>query len=110
MPDHHEGTATIEWWANSSTCLARLGVYVTIRAAHEWTCEARFTPALSPEDQEGFDFLMELDPLFTLRFDEGGTLLVDVVAVPDDSGRLSLTAHEPANDRPAGSRRVAPPG
>ncbi|MFD3499387.1 hypothetical protein ACFWWT_30235 [Streptomyces sp. NPDC058676] len=90
----HEGTATLEWWANRSTCLSRLGVRVTVRVTgSEWTCDAILDPPVSAEDREGFDFLMELDPLFTLRFDEGSTFLVNVVAAGTD-GRLILTAHQ----------------
>jgi hypothetical protein len=104
--DGYEGPAMLEWWANRSTCLGALGVRVTVRVTgNDWTCDAVFDPPLSAEDREGFDFLMELDPLFTLRFDEGSTLLVDVVAAGDER-RLALTAYRAETAESAGSRRV----
>ncbi|MFC1408575.1 hypothetical protein ACEZCY_04680 [Streptacidiphilus sp. N1-12] len=105
--DSWEGAAELEWWANRITCLDGIGVRVTVCVSgDDWTCDAVFDPPLSRDAQEGFDFLMELDPLFTLRFDEegtmpteirsfdgGSTILVDV-SVTEDQGRLSLAAFE----------------
>jgi hypothetical protein len=96
----------LEWRANRSTCLGRLGVRVTVRVTgNDWTCDAILDPPLSAEDQEGFDLLMELDPLFTLCFDEGSTFQVNVVAAGDD-GRLILTACQAEAAESAGSRHV----
>lgn len=104
--DSYEGTATLEWWANRSTCLGRLGVRVAVRVTgNDWTCDAVLEPPLSAEDQENFDFLMKLDPLFTLRLDEGSMLLVNVAAAGED-GRLILTAYETEEAESAGSRQV----
>jgi hypothetical protein len=104
--DSCEGTAMLEWRANRSTCLGRLGVQVTVRVTgNDWTCYAILDPPLSTEDQEGFDFLMEVDPLFTLRFDEGTTIQTRVVAAGDD-GRLILTAYQAETAESAGSRYV----
>ncbi|MFF2846606.1 hypothetical protein ACFVT5_09760 [Streptomyces sp. NPDC058001] len=104
--DSYEGTATLEWWANRSTCLGRLGVRVAVRVTgDDWTCDANLAPALSAEDRERFDFLMRLDPVFTLRFDDGSTLLVNAVAAVDD-GRLVLTAYQAEAPDSAASRRV----
>jgi hypothetical protein len=90
--DCYEGPATLEWWANRPTCLGRLGVRVAVRVTgNDWTCEAILEPSLSEDDRESFGFLMKLDPLFTLRFDEESTLLVDVAA--GDDGRLALSAY-----------------
>ncbi|MFG1810111.1 hypothetical protein [Streptomyces sp. NPDC049040] len=105
--DSHEGTAALEWWANSSTCLARTDVRVVVRVTgDDWTCGARFELPLSAEDREGFDFLMVLDPVFTLRFDDGSMLHVDVVMAGDEDGRLLLTACQAAAGEPAGTRRL----
>lgn len=104
--DSYEGTATLEWWANPSTCLARLGVRVAVRVtASGWTCEAILEPPLTGEDKESFDFLMQLDPLFTLRLDEESTLLVNVVAA-GDGGQLILTDGQIEAAGAAGSRQV----
>ena len=101
--DSYEGTARLEWWANRSTCWGRLGVRVTVRVTgNDWTCDAILEPPLSAEDRENFDVLMKLDPLFTLRFDEGNILLVNVVAAGED-GQLVLTADETEAAEPAGS-------
>ncbi|GAA3834422.1 hypothetical protein GCM10022403_079060 [Streptomyces coacervatus] len=102
--DSYEGTATLEWWANGSTCLSRVGVRVAVLVTgNGWTCEALVEPPLSAEDRESFDFLMKLDLLFTLRFDEESTLLVNVAAA--DDGRLILTAYQAEADS-SGSRQV----
>jgi hypothetical protein len=104
--DSYEGTATLEWWANRSTCLARLGVRVAVRVTgNDWTCDAILEPPLSGEDWEGFDFLMALDPVFTLRFDEESSLHVNVAATGGD-GRLTLTAYQAEAAESAGTRRL----
>ncbi|MGW3247513.1 hypothetical protein [Streptomyces sp. NPDC001070] len=79
---------------------------VTVRVTgNDWTCDAIFDPPLSSEDREGFAFLVALDPLFILRFDEGSTLLVDAVAA-GDGRRLVLTAYQAEAAESAGSRRA----
>ncbi|MDI9834406.1 hypothetical protein [Streptomyces sp. KAU_LT] len=104
--DSYEGTATLEWWANRSKCLARLGVRVAVRVTgNNWTCDAILEPSLTAEDRESFDLLMALDPLFTLRFDEEGMLHVSVAATGDD-GRLTLTAYQAEAEEPAGTRQL----
>ncbi|MFE7859467.1 hypothetical protein [Streptomyces sp. NPDC057403] len=103
--DSYEGFATLEWWANPSTCLAGFGVRVAVRVSGDaWTCDATLEPALSAEDRESFDFLMALDPLFTLSFDSDSMLHVNV-AVADD-GRLTLTPYQQEPTDPAGTRRL----
>lgn len=102
--DSYAGAATLEWWANRSTCLGSYEVHVEIEVAGStWTCRATLAGPLSGDEKEGFDFLMALDPVFTLRLDANGTLLVDVTEV-DDGGRLALTAHEAAES--GGSRQL----
>lgn len=69
---------------------------VTARATgSDWTCEAILEGPLSVDDQEVFNFLMQADPVFTLHFDEGSAILVNV-AMAGDGGRLALTVYEPA--------------
>lgn len=106
LVDSYEGTAMLEWWANRSTCLARIGVRVAVGVTgNDWTCDATFEPSLTGEDRESFDFLMALDPLFTLRFDEATVRHVNVATTADD-GRLSLTACQAEDAESAGTRRL----
>ncbi|MET9604139.1 hypothetical protein ABZZ17_03625 [Streptomyces sp. NPDC006512] len=92
--DVWEGTAVLEWWANRSTCLGAFGLRIRVSASDAlWACDAVLDPPLSEDDQEVFDFLMDLDPVFTLRFDEASSLTVHVVAGEDAA--LALTAYEP---------------
>ncbi|MYX37478.1 MULTISPECIES: hypothetical protein [unclassified Streptomyces] len=103
--DSWEGSATLEWWANPSTCLGAFGVRVSVRVTGaEWTSDAVIDPPLTEDDQELFGFLMDLDPVFTLRFDARGTLMVNVVA--GDGTGLILTAYEAKAAQPLGSRQV----
>ncbi|MFH8624087.1 hypothetical protein ACH4A8_19665 [Streptomyces vietnamensis] len=104
--DSYEGTATLEWWADRSTCLGRLrGRIAVCTAGDNWTCEATLESPLAAEDREGFDFLMQLDPHFTLRFDDASTLLVNVGEAGVE-GRLILTAAETDTAEPTGTRHV----
>ncbi|GGV62978.1 hypothetical protein GCM10010277_68730 [Streptomyces longisporoflavus] len=104
--DSCEDTATLEWWANRSTCLGRFRVRFEVRAAGgNWTCAATFEPPLTAEGREGFDFLMHLDPCFTLRSDDMGALFVGV-AEAGVEGRLILTAAETDVDEPSGARQL----
>ncbi|MEU9027044.1 hypothetical protein AB0D46_05820 [Streptomyces sp. NPDC048383] len=104
--DSYEGTATLEWWANRSTCLGRLRVQVAVRATGDnRTSEATLESLLAAEDRESFDFLMQLDPYFTLRFDDASTLLVKV-AEAGVEGRLVFTAVEADTAEPTGTGHV----
>ncbi|MFD5149290.1 hypothetical protein [Streptomyces sp. NPDC058401] len=96
--DTYQGCARLEWWANRSMSLGGFDVRVTARATgSDWTCEAILEGPLSADDQEVFDFLMQADPVFTLHFDEGSEILVNVaMAMAGDGGRLALTVYEPA--------------
>lgn len=101
--DGYEGPATLEWWANRSTCLGDFAVHITVRAAgDEWTCEASFNEPPAEDVREAFGFLMALDPVFTLRFAEDSALLVDVTA--KEGGRLELAAFEPVESQ--GTRQL----
>ncbi|MFJ2559230.1 MULTISPECIES: hypothetical protein [unclassified Streptomyces] len=104
--DRYEGTATLEWWANRSTCLGRLPVRVTVRVTGDnWTCEATPEPPPAAEHRENFNLLRQLDPYFTLRFDDASALLVHVVETRVE-GRLILTAAETDATEPTATRQV----
>ncbi|MEZ0091781.1 hypothetical protein [Streptacidiphilus sp. EB129] len=95
--DSYQGAATLEWWADGSTCLGEFDVQVSVCVADgNWACEAELGPErLSDGHREVFDLLMDLDPVFTLRFDEGTEILVNVLRAGDGQ-RLALTVYEPA--------------
>ena len=99
----YEGPARLEWWANSSMCIGEYGVdlTVTIDQTGVWRASARFAVELDGEGREGWDFLMELDPHFSLAFpgEDRGSLLVRVEEARD--GTLNLT--EPRNWDGSGS-------
>jgi hypothetical protein len=86
--DRDEKTAHLEWWANQSTCLARILVRVTATASKgEW--EAVISPPLDQGVRENLKELIDADPCFTLRFD---TSAVEVQAKgSDDLSHLRLT-------------------
>ncbi|MER7983871.1 hypothetical protein [Streptomyces sp. NPDC095817] len=66
--DRYEKTAHLEWWANPSTCLARIPIRATATASTgEW--EAVFSPPLDHDLREILKQLIDADPCFTLRFD-----------------------------------------
>ncbi|WP_370093309.1 hypothetical protein [Streptacidiphilus sp. MAP12-20] len=103
--DSWAGIATLEWWANRSTCLGTFGARATIRVtAADWMSAAVLDPPLSDDDREVFGLLMDLDPVFTLRFEEGSTLLVNVVDGHEEG--LALTAYEAEAGQRVGSRQV----
>ncbi|MFD1277801.1 hypothetical protein ACFQ51_55210 [Streptomyces kaempferi] len=79
---------------------------VAVRAAGDnWTSEATLESHLAAKDRESFDFLMQLDPHFTLCFDEASTLLVKVVEAGVE-GRLILTAAEAEAAESTGTSHV----
>jgi hypothetical protein len=82
--DRYEGIATLEWWANPSTCPGRFDVCLTVSAASAgWRAEAVAVNPWTAENREGFGFLMELDPVFTLRFTDESAVLVQVTETQD---------------------------
>ncbi|MGW4651524.1 hypothetical protein [Kitasatospora sp. NPDC004289] len=92
--DNYEGPATLEWWANPSMCLGVFPVRVEVSVTGtDWRCAAVFAPELSGAGREEFGFLMELDPYFDLRLEDGGVVWVE--AEPwDGDGPLSLVVAE----------------
>ncbi|MFF7678475.1 hypothetical protein [Actinacidiphila glaucinigra] len=92
--DSYVGAATLEWWANRSTRLGWFDVRVEVGVTDSvWNCSATLADPLHGDRKEVFDFLMALDPVFTLRFDARSSLLVDV-APAGNGARLVLTAYE----------------
>jgi hypothetical protein len=93
-----EGPATLEWWANQSTCFGRFHTWVIARVTRsDWACEAVLDPQLSEDSCAEFDRLMALGPPWTLRFGQEDTLLVEVTAV-DGVGLVLRTWEESSVD------------
>ncbi|RZU54306.1 hypothetical protein EV385_6256 [Krasilnikovia cinnamomea] len=87
--DQYEGRGWLDWWANSSTLLGSAEVTVVITASDtEWNAQAQL---ISEDDDErdGFAFLCDLDPVFTLRFEDGSTIPVMVHRDSDDLIKLT---------------------
>ena len=79
--DIYDGTATLEWWANPATCLGSFRVTLTVSVVSGgWKGVAMLDSPRLEADREGFEFLMQLDPVFTLSFPDDSTILVNVIA------------------------------
>ncbi|MFF2780328.1 hypothetical protein ACFVU3_36145 [Streptomyces sp. NPDC058052] len=91
--DGFVGQARLEWWANHVTCLEKydIDVIVTVDAVGTWWASGQHAHALGTTQREGWDFLMEMDPYFSLVLpgEEQGGVLVNVVEAED--GTLTLT-------------------
>jgi hypothetical protein len=74
--DRYEGHCRLDWWANPVTLLGSIDVSLVITAqGSEWEAHGRLA---NEEDQEEFAFFCDLDPVFTLRFDDYSTIAVTV--------------------------------
>ncbi|MEU3456728.1 hypothetical protein ABZ671_24465 [Micromonospora sp. NPDC006766] len=90
--DRFEGRCWLDWWANSSTLLGSVEVAVVITVAGAgWEGGGRLVSE-SDEDREAFAFLCELDPVFTLRFEDESAVVVTVHPT-DGHRRFSLTEY-----------------
>jgi hypothetical protein len=90
--DSFEGRCWLVWWANSSTNLGGVEAHITIISSDEgWKAHGQLIAA-SDDELEGFNFLCTLDPVFTLRFADEGTIDVTVEPV-DEHGRFTLTEY-----------------
>ncbi|MGC4792264.1 hypothetical protein ACLQ22_31150 [Micromonospora sp. DT178] len=88
--DRFEGRCWLDWWANSSTLFDSVEVTAVITASDAgWEAYGRLVND-SNEDRDDFAFLCDLDPVFTLRFEDAST--IDVTVHPtDDHRRITLT-------------------
>ncbi|WP_329611698.1 hypothetical protein [Kitasatospora herbaricolor] len=92
--DSYDGTATLEWWGNPATCLGSFRVTLTVSVVSgDWKGIAMLDSPGSETDREGLEFLLQLDPVFTLRFADDSTTLVHVIA-EGVSGCLILSAFD----------------
>ncbi|MEY9904855.1 hypothetical protein ABIA35_001071 [Catenulispora sp. MAP12-49] len=85
--------ARLEWWAKPSMCIGEyeIDITVTVDPAGVWSAQGRHSHALDTTQREGWDFLVEMDPCFSLAFpgEERGHLMVRVDEAQD--GDLILT-------------------
>ncbi|MFF7929282.1 hypothetical protein ACFZDP_51120 [Streptomyces mirabilis] len=91
--DRFVGQGRLEWWANHSTCLEMyyIDITVAVDAVGQWRATGRHANALDTTQREGWDFLMEMDPHFSIAFpgEDRGEIMVRVVEAGD--GTLTLT-------------------
>ncbi|MFF4557695.1 hypothetical protein [Streptomyces sp. NPDC001422] len=91
--DRSVGEGRLEWWANQSICLEVYDIDITVAvdAVGQWRATGRHANVLDAIQREGWDFLMEMDPHFSLAFpgEDRGGIMVRVVEAGD--GTLTLT-------------------
>ncbi|MGW5669393.1 hypothetical protein [Micromonospora sp. NPDC003776] len=90
--ERFEGRCRLEWWANRSTLLGSVEVAVVIspRGA-SWDAHGRLVDD-EESDREAFAQLCDLDPVFTLRFEDASTVVV-IVHSAGEQGRFTLTEY-----------------
>jgi hypothetical protein len=86
--DRFEGRCHLDWWANPSTCLASVEITLAVAVTDAgWTADGRLA-----SDNEDFALLLDMDPVFTLRFDDEST--IEVTVHPGlDGDRFTLTEY-----------------
>ncbi|MDX2290917.1 hypothetical protein R6G00_01775 [Streptomyces roseofulvus] len=91
--DRFAGQGRLAWWANHSMCLEMYDIDITVAVdpIGRRRATGRHAPALDSMQREGWDFLMEMDPHFSVTFpgEERGGFMVRVVEAED--GTLTLT-------------------
>jgi hypothetical protein len=86
--DGYQERAWLDWWANPSMCLGSIEVAVVISAAEAgWDAVGHL---VNDDDLDGFEFLRDLGPVFSLRFSDESTISVTVNPA-DDRTRFTLT-------------------
>ncbi|TDD20077.1 hypothetical protein E1218_23035 [Kribbella turkmenica] len=80
--------ARLEWWANSSTCLAAFEVSVTISVGdHGWEATGELARI---EEGDDLTFFCDLGDAFDLCFPDESTVAVTVTALTP-TGSFALT-------------------
>ncbi|MFI8404962.1 hypothetical protein ACIGG5_32565 [Streptomyces sp. NPDC085463] len=90
--DRFTGRARLEWWANQAICLEAYTIDITDTAdttgtAGTWQATGRHAPALDSTQREGWGFLMEMDPYFSIVFPgkHSSGILVRVLEAEDST-------------------------
>ena len=83
--------AWLDWWANSSTRLGSIEVKLDLGSTDDGGDARAWLVSGGRGVIEEFEFLCSLDPMFSLRFDDGSTVAVRVVTTPH---RREVTLHE----------------
>ncbi|GAA0580344.1 hypothetical protein GCM10010172_76670 [Paractinoplanes ferrugineus] len=96
--DVFEARCHLDWWANSATRLASVAVLVVITPIEAGWAGAGHLSGADDDIREGFAFLCELDPVFTLGFDDGSECAVTVHRGEGDN--FSLTEYVGPPTRP----------
>lgn len=90
--DRFEGRCWLDWWANSTLNLGGSEVQVVITPTGTgWDAHGQLIHD-EDDEREGFAFLCDLDPVFTLRFHDDSTVPVTVTPT-DDHRRFTLTEY-----------------
>lgn len=92
--DQFEGRCWLDWWANRSTNFGGIEVLVAITPIETgWDAHGQL---INNDEREAFAFLCDMDPVFTLRFEDGSTS--QVTLTPTDDRHFTLTEYTgPAN-------------
>jgi hypothetical protein len=103
--DRFVGQASLEWWASREICLEKYGIdiIVTVDEVGTWQATGRHANLLDTTQREGWDFLMEMDPHFSVVFpgeDNSGILVrvfeaedgtLTLMEVPNGHGSVNIT-------------------
>ncbi|MER6445337.1 hypothetical protein [Streptomyces venezuelae] len=90
--DRFVGRARLEWWANEAICLEEYGIDVTVSVDDDgtWQATGRHADVLDTARREGWDFLMEMDPYFSVVFPGENDRGIFVRVVEAEDGTLTL--------------------
>ena len=87
--DRSESRCWLDWWANLSTNLGGIEVSVVITPAEAgWDAHGQL---IHDDEREALAFLCDMDPVFTLRFQDDDT--VQVILTLIDGRRFTLTEY-----------------
>ncbi|MEU4482813.1 hypothetical protein AB0F68_32880 [Micromonospora sp. NPDC023966] len=103
--DRFEGRCQLNWWANSSTAFVAEIAVVIAATAGGWDAEGHLISD-DIDEHEGLRFLCDLDPAFTLAFEDGSTIPVTVRS-GQEGGRFALTEH-PGPEHQSVEQRIDP--
>ncbi|MGA5499047.1 hypothetical protein ACPCSP_32485 [Streptomyces cinereoruber] len=93
--DRFVGRARLEWWANQAMCLETYTIDITATTgtagtAGAWQATGRHTPVLDSTQREGWDFLMEMDPYFSVVFPSKDSSGIFVRVLEAEDATLTL--------------------